>query len=45
VLDRQIATQEPLDDAEQAHTVVIGTGSGDDVFEADIADVLRRVRR
>ena len=45
VLDRQIATQEPLADTEQAHTVVIGTGSGDEVFEGGIADVLKRVRR
>jgi len=45
VLDRQIATQEPLDEAEQAHTVVIVTGSGEEVFEGGVADLLKRVRR
>jgi predicted kinase len=45
VLDRQLATHEPLDAAERAHAVTLDTAAGDTAYDAAFAAVLLRLRR
>jgi aminoglycoside phosphotransferase family enzyme/predicted kinase len=45
VLERQLATHEPLADDERLHVVAVDTAAGDGAFDAGIAAALRRIRR
>jgi predicted kinase len=45
VLERQLATHEPLADDERPHVVALDTAAGDAAFDAGIAAALRRMRR
>jgi aminoglycoside phosphotransferase family enzyme/predicted kinase len=45
VLDRQLATREPLADAERPRTVLVRTDAGAAAFETGIAEAVRRLRR
>jgi len=45
VLERQLATHEPLADDERRHVVTVDTAAGDAAFDAGIGAALRRLRR
>jgi hypothetical protein len=45
VLERQLATHQPLADDERLHVVALDTAAGDAAFDAGIAAALRRMRR